>query len=84
VSSEWLAEVLMVMRTSKIVIVKRKGIPNSRVSFNLFNEPTGTTEEKHDKVIRYLVDESGVSEVHSGLPTAEEWMLSGGLDSFSA
>lgn len=34
-----------------------KGIPNSRVSFNLFNEPTGTTEEKHDRVIRYLVEE---------------------------
>jgi len=34
-----------------------KGIPNSRVSFNLFNEPTGTTEEKHDRVIRYLVSE---------------------------
>jgi endoglucanase len=34
-----------------------KGIPNSRVSFNLFNEPTRTTEEKHDKVIRYLVNE---------------------------
>jgi endoglucanase len=34
-----------------------KGIPNSRVSFNLFNEPTGTTEEKHDRVIRHLVDE---------------------------
>ena len=34
-----------------------KGIPNSRVSFNLFNEPTGTTEEKHDRVIRYLVNE---------------------------
>jgi len=33
-----------------------KGIPNSRVSFNLFNEPTGTTEEKHDRVIRHLVD----------------------------
>ena len=36
-----------------------KGIPNSRVSFNLFNEPQGTTEEKHDRVIRYLVDEIG-------------------------
>jgi len=34
-----------------------KGIPNNRVSFNLFNEPMGTTEEKHDKVIRYLVNE---------------------------
>ena len=34
-----------------------KGIPNSRISFNLFNEPTGTTEEKHDRVIRYLVNE---------------------------
>jgi endoglucanase len=34
-----------------------KGIPNSRISFNLFNEPTGTTEEKHDRVIRYLVSE---------------------------
>ncbi len=34
-----------------------KGIPNSRLSFNIFNEPTGTTEEKHDRVIRYLVDE---------------------------
>jgi len=34
-----------------------KGIPSSRVSFNLFNEPTRTTEEKHDKVIRYLVNE---------------------------
>ena len=34
-----------------------KGIPNSRVSFNLFNEPTGTTEEKHDRVIQYLVEE---------------------------
>ena len=36
-----------------------KGIPNSRLSFNLFNEPTGTTEEKHDRVIRYLVEEIG-------------------------
>ncbi|MBK8884711.1 MAG: cellulase family glycosylhydrolase [Bacteroidales bacterium] len=34
-----------------------KGIPSSRLSFNLFNEPTGTTEEKHDKVIRSLVKE---------------------------
>lgn len=34
-----------------------KGIPNSRLSFNLFNEPMGTTEEKHDKVIRFLVKE---------------------------
>lgn len=34
-----------------------KGIPNRNVSFNLFNEPTGTTEEKHDRVIRYLVEE---------------------------
>ncbi|HUX94716.1 MAG TPA: cellulase family glycosylhydrolase [Bacteroidales bacterium] len=34
-----------------------KGIPNSRVSFNLFNEPTRTTEEKHDRVIRHLVNE---------------------------
>jgi endoglucanase len=34
-----------------------KGIPNSRLSFNLFNEPMGTTEEKHDRVIRYLVNE---------------------------
>jgi len=37
--------------------VRYKGIPNSRLSFNLFNEPMGTTEEKHDKVIRYLVNE---------------------------
>jgi endoglucanase len=34
-----------------------KGIPSSRVSFNLFNEPTGTTEEKHDRVVRHLVNE---------------------------
>jgi endoglucanase len=34
-----------------------KGISNRRVSFNLFNEPTGTTEEKHDRVIRHLVSE---------------------------
>jgi len=34
-----------------------KGIPNNRISFNLFNEPTRTTEEKHDRVIRYLVNE---------------------------
>jgi endoglucanase len=34
-----------------------KGIPSTRVSFNLFNEPVGTTEEKHDRVIRYLVQE---------------------------
>lgn len=34
-----------------------KGIPNSRISFNLFNEPTGTTMEKHDRVIRRLVAE---------------------------
>lgn len=34
-----------------------KGISNRRVSFNLFNEPDGTTEEKHDRVIRHLVKE---------------------------
>jgi endoglucanase len=34
-----------------------KGIPNSRVSFNLFNEPMGTTVEKHDRVLRHLVSE---------------------------
>lgn len=34
-----------------------KCIPNSRVSFNLFNEPWHTTEEKHDKVIRTVVNE---------------------------
>ncbi len=34
-----------------------KGILNRQLSFNLFNEPTGTTEEKHDRVIRYLVNE---------------------------
>jgi len=34
-----------------------KGIPNNRLSFNLFNEPTGTTEEKHDMVIRHLAQE---------------------------
>lgn len=34
-----------------------KGIPNKHISFNLFNEPTGTTEVKHDKVIRCLVNE---------------------------
>lgn len=34
-----------------------KGIPNKNISFNLFNEPVGTTEEKHDRVIRILVDE---------------------------
>ena len=32
-----------------------KGIPNSRISFNLLNEPDGTTQEKHDRVIRRLV-----------------------------
>lgn len=32
-----------------------KGIPNSRLTFNLFNEPTRTTQEKHDHVIRHLV-----------------------------
>jgi endoglucanase len=34
-----------------------KGIPNKQVSFNLFNEPYRTTVAKHDRVIRYLVDE---------------------------
>lgn len=34
-----------------------KGIPNKRLSFNLFNEPVGTTVEKHDSVIRYLAAE---------------------------
>jgi endoglucanase len=34
-----------------------KGFSNQQLSFNLFNEPTGTTEEKHDHVIRYLVNE---------------------------
>ena len=34
-----------------------KGIPNKELSFNLFNEPSRTTEEKHDRVIRYLVNE---------------------------
>ncbi len=34
-----------------------KGIPNKQLSFNLFNEPTRTTEPKHDRVIRYLVNE---------------------------
>jgi endoglucanase len=36
-----------------------KGISNTRLSFNLFNEPYSyrTTEEKHDKVIRFLVDQ---------------------------
>jgi endoglucanase len=34
-----------------------KGIPNRRISFNLFNEPMGTTEEKHDRVLRHLVSE---------------------------
>jgi endoglucanase len=34
-----------------------KGIPNNQLSFNLFNEPYRTTEEKHDRVIRYLVNE---------------------------
>ena len=32
-----------------------KGIPNSRISFNLLNEPDGTIQEKHDRVIRRLV-----------------------------
>jgi endoglucanase len=34
-----------------------KGIPNNRLSFNLLNEPDGTTEEKHDLVIRRLVND---------------------------
>jgi endoglucanase len=34
-----------------------RGIPSTRLSFNLFNEPVGTTVEKHDRVIRRLVDE---------------------------
>jgi endoglucanase len=34
-----------------------KGLHNRQVSFNLFNEPVRTTEEKHDRVIRYLVSE---------------------------
>lgn len=34
-----------------------KGISNRRVSFNLFNEPDGTTEEKNDRVIRHIVKE---------------------------
>lgn len=32
-----------------------KGIPNSKISFNLLNEPLRTTEKKHDRVIRRLV-----------------------------
>lgn len=34
-----------------------KGIPNSRLSFDLFNEPVIKSQEKHDAVIRYLVNE---------------------------
>jgi len=34
-----------------------KGIPNKQLSFNLLNEPTGTIEEKHNRVIRHLLKE---------------------------
>jgi len=34
-----------------------KGIPSSALSFSLFNEPTRTSAEKHDRVIRRLTGE---------------------------
>jgi endoglucanase len=41
----------------KLFAERYKGIPNSRLSFNLFNEPVETTEEKHDRVLRRVVND---------------------------
>jgi endoglucanase len=48
----------------KLFADRYKDIPNNRLSFNLLNEPVRTTEEKHDRVIRRLVNDIREADPH--------------------